>query len=299
MKASKLVLGLDIGGTKISSGMVREGKIIERKESRTPASLPQEEILEAISSQIESYTSSGFKSIGIGIPGLVDPGEGVVYNLANIPSFQKVNLKAYLEKKFNVPVAINNDANCFALGEYKFGPAQQHRHVIAITLGTGIGTGIIANGHLYTGRLCGAGEWGAVPYLDQTFEDYCSSKFFKREYKQSAKKLSVKAAQGDQEALAIFEAYGSHLGQLIYRLLLAYAPEAIVIGGSIRKAYPFFKNGLQRTIRQFPYKPISGNLNIYVSELEDSAILGAISLVEENQFLVSTENPVDESTSLA
>ncbi|WP_154858230.1 ROK family protein [Cyclobacterium xiamenense] len=299
MKANNMVLGLDIGGTKISSGMIRDGKLSERKETRTPASLPQEEILDAISTQIEHYTPFGFKSIGIGIPGLVDPIEGIVYNLANIPSFQKVNLKAYLEKKFNVPVVINNDANCFALGEYKFGPARDHRHVIGITLGTGIGTGIVANGHLYTGRLCGAGEWGGVPYLEHTFEDYCSSKFFKREFKQSAKKLAISAENGAQEALDIFKAYGNHLGQLIYRLLLAYAPEAIVIGGSIRKAYPFFEKGIQDVIDQFPYKPISENLKIYVSELDDSAILGAISLVKENEFLIKGEAPVGSSTFIA
>lgn len=299
MKASNTVLGMDIGGTKISSGIIREGKLVERIESKTPASLPQEEILDAISSQISAYNKFNFKSIGIGIPGLVDPIQGIVYNLANIPSFQKVNLKAYLESKFKVPVAVNNDANCFALGEYKFGPAYAHRHVVGITLGTGIGTGIIANGHLYTGRLCGAGEWGAVPYLDQTFEDYCSSKFFKSKYRYSAKKLSAKAKDGNAEALKIFNAYGRHLGELIYRLLLTYAPEAIVIGGSIRKAYPYFKNGLQEVINNFPYKPISENLKIYVSELDDSAILGAISMVEENEFLIKNENLADTRPSLA
>ncbi|MBD3627524.1 ROK family protein [Cyclobacterium sp.] len=299
MKASNTVLGMDIGGTKISSGIIRDGKIAERIQSQTPASLPQEEILDAISLQISAYKKFDFQAIGIGIPGLVDPIKGIVYNLANIPSFQKVNLKSYLENKFKVPVVVNNDANCFALGEYKFGPALSHRHVVGITLGTGIGTGIIANGHLYTGQLCGAGEWGAVPYLDQTFEDYCSSKFFKNQYRYSAKKLSAKAKEGNPEALQIFNEYGQHLGQLIYRLLLTYAPEAIVIGGSIRKAYPYFEKGMQAIINEFPYKPISGNLKIYVSELDDSAILGAISLVEENEFLVKSENQSAPRPSLA
>ncbi|SHN34523.1 glucokinase [Cyclobacterium lianum] len=299
MKASNTVLGLDIGGTKISSGIIRENKIAERIESRTPANLPEDDILEAISSQISAYKKFNFSSIGIGIPGLVDPIQGIVYNLANIPSFQKVNLKDYLEEAFKVPVAVNNDANCFALGEYKFGPAIAHRHVVGITLGTGIGTGIIANGHLYTGRLCGAGEWGAVPYLDQTFEDYCSSKFFKKQYRHSAKKLAVKAKAGNPEALAIFEEYGNHLGQLVYRLLLTYAPEAIVIGGSIRKAYPYFEKGMQSVINGFPYKPISEQLKIYVSDLDDSAILGAISMVEENKFLVNTGGQSTPKPSLA
>lgn len=293
-----MVLGLDIGGTKISSGLFRDGVLTESREIKTPAKSPKEEILETISQQIETYRQFNLNAIGIGIPGLVDPTSGIIYNLANIPSFHNVNLKKYLEEKFGIPVAINNDANCFALGEYKFGASNVHKHVIGITLGTGIGTGIIANGHLYTGKLCGAGEWGAIPYLDGTFEDYCGSKFFKERYHISAKKLSVKAMDGDQEAIKIFYEFGKHIGALIYRLLLTFAPEAIVIGGSIRKAFPYFKKGMQEVIDAFPYLPLSENLKVYVSESNDSAILGAISLVEENKYFLNIENSVKATNSL-
>lgn len=289
MKEKNLVLGLDIGGTKISSGLNHNGQVYERRETKTPSTAPQEDILKAISEQIAEYLPFHFKAIGIGIPGLVDPLKGIVYNLANIPSFQKVSLKDYLEERFKVPVVINNDANCFTLGEYKYGPAKTHRHVVGITLGTGIGTGIIANSHLYTGYICGAGEWGGVPYLDKTFEDYCSSKFFRKNHHQSSKKLAKKAEEKDVASLRIFEEYGQHLGNLISRILFTYAPEAIVIGGSIRKAFPYFEQGMKKSIQQFPYKSISENLKIYVSSLDDSAILGAISLVEENEYLMENE----------
>lgn len=298
MKVNNMVLGLDIGGTKISSGLFRNGSLTECMEIKTPAKSPKEEILATISHQVEAYRHFNFKAIGIGIPGLVDPINGIIYNLANIPSFHNVNLKKYLEERFEVPVAINNDANCFALGEYKFGASNIHKHVIGITLGTGIGTGIIANGHLYTGKLCGAGEWGAIPYLDGTFEDYCGSKFFKEKYHISAKKLAKKASEGEQEAINIFYDFGKHIGALIYRLMLTFAPEAIVLGGSIRKAFPYFEKGMQEVIDAFPYLPISENLNIYVSGSNNSAILGAISLVEENKYLmnmgeiVNVSNPI-------
>jgi glucokinase len=298
MEVNNMVLGLDIGGTKISSGIIRGDGLTEFLEIKTPADSPQEEILEAISKQIEAYTHFNFKAIGIGIPGLVDPKEGIVYNLANIPSFQRVNLKAYLENRFDIPVAINNDANCFSLGEYKFGPARIHQHVIGITLGTGIGTGIIANGHLYTGRLCGAGEWGAIPYLDGTFEDYCGSKFFKERYNKSAKKLAVLAEKGDEKALQIFYEFGKHIGAFMYRLLMTFAPEAVVIGGSIRKAFPYFEEGMREIIQQFPYKPISENLKIYVSSSNHSAILGAISLMEENKYLINNEETIKSTNTL-
>ena len=288
MEEKKHILGLDIGGTKISSGLNDQGVIFERIETKTPSEQSQEFILETIANQISAYLPYEFQAIGIGIPGLVNPHQGIVYNLANIPSFQKVPLKDFLEERFNVPVVVNNDANCFTLGEYYFGPAKVHRHVVGITLGTGIGTGVIANSHLYTGYICGAGEWGGVPYLDQTFEDYCSSKFFKKIYGENSKKLFKKAMDSDAEAKRAFSIYGEHLGMLINRILYTYAPEAIVIGGSIRKAYPLFYKTMHQAIEKFPYKAISENLNIYVSELDDSAILGAISLVEEDRIQSET-----------
>nr|MBI1232143.1 ROK family protein [Cytophagales bacterium] len=284
MTEKKHVLGLDIGGTKISSGLNDQGVIFERIVSKTPSEKSQEYILETIAEQISHYLSYEFSAIGIGIPGLVDPYRGVVYNLANIPSFQRVPLKDFLESRFNVPVVVNNDANCFTLGEYYFGAVNVYRHVVGITLGTGIGTGIIANSHLYTGFICGAGEWGGVPYLDKTFEDYCSSKFFQTEYRENSKRLAKKALERDKAAVNAFEKYGNHLGMLINRILYTYAPEAIVIGGSIRKAYPLFEKNMHKAIERFPYKAISENLKVFVSDLEDSAILGAISLVEEHKL---------------
>lgn len=280
MEINNVVLGLDIGGTKISSGLNDDGVVYERKNINTPFNSSQEEILKVIADVISGYLPSGFKAIGIGIPGLVDAQKGIVYNLANIPSFQKVHLKEYLEQIFKVPVFLNNDANCFTLGEYRFGPAQHHQHVVGISLGTGVGTGIIANSNLYTGYICGAGEWGGVPYLDKTFEDYCSSKFFKTTEGGSAKSFAENAMKNDKEALLQFEKYGEHIGMLINRILFTFSPESIVLGGSISKAYPFFKDGMLRILKTFPYKSISENLKIYVSELEDSAILGAIALAE-------------------
>lgn len=284
MEINNIVLGLDIGGTKISSGLNNNGMVYDRKKIDTPFNSSQEDILKVIADLISSYLSHGFKAIGIGIPGLVDPHQGIVYNLANIPSFQKVHLKEYLEEVFNVPVFINNDANCFALGEYKFGPARNDRHVIGISLGTGVGTGIIANSELYAGYICGAGEWGGVPYLDKTFEDYCSSKFFRTPEGGTAKGFAKRAMKDDKEALLKFKKYGEHIGMLIQRILFTFAPESIVLGGSISKAYPLFKESMLETVKTFPYKAISDPLKIYVSQLEDVAILGAIALAESHRL---------------
>ncbi|SMD43693.1 glucokinase [Aquiflexum balticum DSM 16537] len=281
LKTEKPILGLDIGGTNIKAGVLIGSELTDIRMISTPSDESQEAILETIAGFIESFLHHGFFAIGIGIPGLIDTDNGIVLNLGNIPSFKKVLLKEFLEERFCKPVFINNDANCFALGEYKFGAAQVYQHVVGITLGTGLGAGIIVNGHLYCGFNCAAGEWCSAPYLDKDFEFYCSGKFFHWKYQAKAKSLSKKADQGDPIALEAYAEYGHHLGELIKNVLYTLAPQAIVLGGSIRKAYPFFKDSMEATIATFKYPSVSGNLKILISDLDETAIHGAVALVGE------------------
>lgn len=282
---SNPILGLDIGGTNIKAGVYVDGALLDVRIVPTPAQESQEKVLETIAELISGYVVYGFHAIGIGIPGLIDVGRGVVLNLSNIPSFQKVCLKDYLQGRFQKPVFVNNDANCFVLGEYKFGEAKVYRHVVGLTLGTGLGGGIMANGQLYCGVLAGAGEWCGLSYLDRDFEYYCSGKFFQGNYGKKAKVLVKLAKGGDQEALGAFEAYGSHLGELIKNILYTLAPEAVVLGGSIRKAYPYFKDSLHRQLETFQYKPVSDSFKLLISELDEAGIHGAVALAAEQVAL--------------
>ncbi|WP_373495940.1 ROK family protein [Aquiflexum sp.] len=292
LKTEKPILGLDIGGTNIKAGVLVVSDLVDIRTISTPSRESQESILETIADLISSYVHHDFFAIGIGIPGLIDTDNGVVLNLENIPSFRRVHLREFLETRFAKPVYINNDANCFALGEYKFGEAQVYQHVVGITLGTGLGAGIIVNGHLYCGFNCAAGEWCSAPYLDQDFEFYCSSKFFHSKFNAKAKSLSKKAARGDKMALEAYKEYGHHLGELIKNILYTLAPQAIVLGGSIRKAYPFFKESMEANIATFKYPSISANLKILISDLDETAIHGAVALVDEYAVPVDTvSNP--------
>lgn len=288
LKLSQAILGLDIGGTTIKAGVMIHNKLHDIRSIETPFMESQEVILDTIADFISSYLDFDFSAIGIGIPGLIDTENGIVLNLGNIPSFTKVYLKDFLQNKFGKPVFINNDANCFALGEFKFGAAMIYRHVVGITLGTGVGAGIIVNGHLYCGFNCAAGEWCSAPYLDKDFEFYCSSKFFLSNYGKKPKFLYKKALEGDAEALRAFQEFGFHLGELIKNILFALAPEAIVLGGSIRKAYPFFKQSMLANIATFKYPSVSSNLKILISALDETAIHGAVALVDE--FAVSVDS---------
>ena len=128
---------------------------------------------------IRPLVSADIKGIGIGVPSVVDVEKGIVYNVTNIPSWHRVPLKDILEDEFEIPVSVNNDVNCFALGEYKFGLAKGMKHVVGVSAGTGLGAGIIVNDHLFNGNNCGAGEIGLLPYLDHNIEYYASGNLFR------------------------------------------------------------------------------------------------------------------------
>lgn len=275
------ILGIDIGGTNIKSGVLIGNQLTDIRSIPTPSMETQEFILETISDVIQSYIHHDFFAIGIGIPGLINSEDGIVLNLSNIPSFRKVHLRDFLQARFNRPVFINNDANCFVLGEYKFGKAKVFKNVVGITLGTGLGAGIIANGHLYCGYNCAAGEWCSVPYLDKDFEHYCSGKFFFAEYGIKPKAMAKKALEGDLKALKAFQEYGHHLGELLKYILYTLAPQAIILGGSIRKAYPLFKESMLISLNSFRYPSVSQHLKILISDLDETGIHGAVALIDE------------------
>lgn len=283
----KAILGLDIGGTGIKGGVLVKGHLEDIRSIPTPALESKEFILETIASFIETYSQYDFVGIGIGIPGLVDTREGIVLGLANIPSFQHVELKKFLTERFAKPVFVNNDANCFAIGVHKYGVGKPFKNLVGITLGTGVGGGIVINGQLYSGMFSAAGEWCSAPYLEHNYEYYCSGKFFQNVYKSKPKALAKLALTGDQVAIQAYEEFGHHLGELLKMILYSLAPEAIILGGSIRKTYPLFKKSLFKSLETFAYPTVLANLKILISELDETAIHGAVALVDTEKDMVT------------
>ncbi|MCM4160090.1 ROK family protein [Antarcticibacterium flavum] len=275
---SMKVIGVDIGGSNLKAGRVSKG-IIEKK-SLVPVrkEASSKRILEDLYDCIESVINKDSESIGIGVPGVVDPVTGVVYDVQNIPSWKKIELKDLMEERYNLPVFINNDANCFAMGEKIYGKGRNYKDFIGLSLGTGIGMGIIINEKLYSGVLCGAGEIGMVTYKNSIIEDYAGSFFFTNNYGINSKDLFFSASKGDLFAIQAFNEYGAHLGEVIKNILYLYAPEAIVIGGSISKAYNYFQKSLEFSLESFAYQKQLENFNIKISNKPGSAILGAASL---------------------
>lgn len=273
------IIGVDVGGTKISAGLVNESRLEKQSTVDTPFDRPQHEVVQAVYQAIEEVFDPGVAGIGIGVPGLVDLEEQRVLDVVNIPSWDFVPLTELVSDYFNKPVYVNNDANCFAVGEKYFGKGKKYVNFVGMVMGTGLGAGIIINNHLYSGRLCGAGEYGNVFYRDRNIEAYASGQFF-RDKNLDGGLIYKRASIGDPVALQLFEEYGMHVGRAVANILFTLAPEAIIMGGSVSKAYRFFSESMHEFLEDnFPYRRLYHQLSIEISDAENMGILGASSLV--------------------
>jgi len=238
------IIGVDLGGTKIHSALIDGEKVIKECILPTPQTEKQNEVINAIILAIKNVRTKNAEGIGIGLPGVVDQESGIVNNTQNILSLSGTNIKEILEDEFKISVFINNDANCFVVGEKYFGHSKDYDNIVSLTLGTGLGGGVIINDKLYSGKNCGAGEFCAIKYKEHDFEYYCSSQFFKNVHNTTGLDVFNLAENGDRKALNIFKEFGKHLGEAVFTLLLCYDPELIVIGGSIAQANKFFVDSI-------------------------------------------------------
>lgn len=269
------MLGFDIGGTNLRVGVVEEGKILNILHEPIENQFDEQGTIDQVIKLISRAMSPGVATIGVGVPSVVDLKKGIVYDTVNIPSWKEVPLKEILETKFEVPVLINNDANCFVLGEKYFGSGQNVSNLTGLILGTGVGAGLIMNNKLVPGHNCGAGEFGMASYLGHDYEYYCGGENFRSLYGRDAAEAFLLVSDKQPEALKIWNSYGNHLAELIKLVLYTADPESIVLGGSISKAFPFFKDSMLQSLQTFAFKNSLANLNIHVSELEYAGVLGA------------------------
>tara|TARA_B100000700_G_scaffold326716_1_gene439085 strand:+ start:828 stop:1658 length:831 start_codon:yes stop_codon:yes gene_type:complete len=271
-------IGIDLGGTKVRAARIIGKSCKTYAESLIPKNGTEKEIIDILKEIISKLLDKNVKGIGIGVPSLVDQKLGIVYDVQNIPSWKKVYLKDVLESHFNVPVFIDNDVNCFALGELNYGLGKKLNSFVGISIGTGIAGGIIIDKKLYNGFNSGAGEFGMLSYKNKNYEYYCSGQFFEKIHHVKGEYLYNSAKDGDSNAIKIFNVFGEHLGNLLTQVMYAYDPEQIILGGSISKAYGFFKNGIQKSFKNYAYQNSISNLKINISNDPDIPVKGAASL---------------------
>lgn len=284
---NEVLLGVDLNGKTITVGRVRKMKLEKTITRKINNKESEDVVLKEISHVINELFDKDIVGIGIGVPSVVDVKQGIVYKVANIPSWRKVHLRDILENKLGVKVYVNNDANCFAIGEKYFGQAVEYNNVIGIIIGIGFGAGIVFNGHLYSGSHCGAGEFGSIPYKEFDYEYYCSEGYFEEKYGIKAEVFYQRASEGDKIALAVFEQFGYDLGTAIKSILFAVDPDYVVLGGSLSKSFPFFKNSMWEKVMTYPYKYALENFKIEPSNNPDIAVLGAAALYldAQNKYL--------------
>ncbi|MDR2234071.1 MAG: ROK family protein, partial [Tannerella sp.] len=247
-------IGVDLGGTNIRAARLTEGVIEEQFQMKTPKDPKDEwETVEVIKEVIFSVMNDKVKAIGIGVPSVVDRIRGIVYDVANIPHWKEVHLKKILEAIFEMPVYLDNDANCFALAERYFGVGRDYENFVGLTVGTGLGGGIIQQGRLLQDANCGSGEFGTLPYKDHTVEYYASGSFFSNVYGIDGGEMYLLAKQQDTKALEAYSQLGKHLGEAVKMVVLTVDPQMIVFGGTVAEAHPFFESAIYESLEDFAY----------------------------------------------
>lgn len=260
------VAGVDLGGTKIDAGVVKDGKILARKTVRTLADQGESVVVKQLFSALDALREiSHFSAIGIGSPGPLDIEKGLLLNPPNLP-FRDFPLVRTVKKRYGVPVRLDNDANCFALGEARFGKGCCQRVVVGMILGTGVGGGLVVDGNIFHGRG-NAAEFGHMSISTRPrctcgnlgcLEEYASARAVVR----FAGEMGIKVANahqvyklavgsGRQAKLArkVFEELGEMLGIGMTNVIHAVDPDIIVFGGGLSRASRLFLPVMRQTVR--------------------------------------------------
>ncbi len=306
-------LGVDLGGTNIAVGVVDEnGRILHKDSVPTGAGRPPQETLDdmaAISRKV--VADAGMKlddiaAIGIGSPGLINVATGEVV-FANNLYWHNVPLAGSMAKALGKPAFADNDANVAALAEVEAGSMKGAKNAVLLTLGTGVGGGIIINGRIYAGTHNGGAELGHMCLVMNgeqctcgnkgCVERYTSATALIREGRKSAEahpggaiakkvngdfeKISAKtvidcAREGDAEALRIFDEYIYALTMTIITVINIFEPEAIALGGGVSAAGDFFMEPLRKSVTDHLFYPDIPHPKLVVAELgNDAGIIGA------------------------
>ncbi|MBN2379121.1 ROK family protein [candidate division WOR-3 bacterium] len=301
-------LGIDIGGTNTVLGSVdSEGRVVQTVRLKTrmqdgPDALVEDIFIQATRMMGERRISQ----VGAGIAGLIDHRKGIVRSSPNLESWSDLPLKDMLHERFRVPVAVGNDVNAIAWGEYRFG-GYDTEDLFCFTLGTGVGGGIVSQGRLILGANDAAAEFGHTAFEGNSrcscgiagcLEAYVGSERLVRKAKRrmrlaspliklvskaelTPKLLAQAAREGDEVARKIFTEAGERIGRALGNVVQLIDPEVIVVNGGISKAGDLIIEPIRQALKRYTM-PLKGRkLRVVRSKLgERAGILGAARLVE-------------------
>jgi glucokinase len=269
-------IGIDLGGRTTSVGWVEDRAVRVLHDAPTPDD--PDDILSDLDDLLDRFPMAQATSIGVAVSGTVDGHTGAVRTLASVPSWTEVPLADRLTALYDVPTAVHNTAHCFAMAEYCFGSGRGASPMVGLVLDDGLDGGLVVDGTLLTGRTAGAGAFGAAPYKDGRYEQYCAGHFLEREYDTTAQAALERADDSDEEAQAMFEDMGTHLGHAVQSVVAAVDPACIVMGGPVRHAHPYFEDAMWEVLESFAAPGALDGLSFQLSQLKRPAVLGAAAL---------------------
>jgi glucokinase len=286
-------LGVDVGGTKILAGVVdREGRVERRDERRTDCS-SQDLLLEQLDTVIEGLLGDDVAALGLGLPSTIDQRIGRAVSSVHIP-LQNVDIRDRMAERFGLPVGIDNDANAAAIAEWQLGAGRGSSYVVLLTLGTGIGGGLILDGKPYRGWSGAAAELGHIvlayggPPCGQGcsghghFEALAAGKVAdeagRRRFGEGAdaRRLLREARAGDEGAVEDLAEIGRRLGAGLGSLVNIFDPEVIVLGGGFAEADELVLAPARETIAVEALPPGRNHVRIAWAQLGSQAgMIGA------------------------
>lgn len=299
------IIALDIGGTQMRAARFQLNSHTPELVRRIPTQSKEGDCLSRLVALIHSIwpEEGGVAAIGIAVPGPTDPYAGVIIEAPNIPGWENLPLQQILETEFKTPVALGNDANLAALGEWKFGAGRGHHHMLYLTVSTGIGGGVIINDQLLLGHRGLAGELGHIPvdpngpmcgcgrrgHLEAIASGTGIARWVREQIEAgavsslpsgqpiSAKQVAIAASEGDALALTALQRGAFTLGQAIAGFLSTFNSTAVILGGGVSQSLNLMYDSLMEGITQSLMTPhYLENLVIARAALgDDAGLIGA------------------------
>jgi len=304
--AKKFIIAIDLGGTNLKCALLNNSLKIKAKNSFSTKSFDNKlKLIQGIKDSINSFilsqnlTKKSILGIGIGLPGPVDTFKGIIHFLPNIKGWKQVSLKKILEQKTKLPVFIDNDAKLMALAEHRFGSAKAYNNALCLTLGTGVGGGLIINNSLYRGPDNAAGEFGHLPINEKGPHCGCGSQACIEKYignaaitqrahrlfgsKISLESISQMSLQKNSKAIKFWNEVGEKLGVALSGVINLLNLDAVVIGGGVSDAGKVLFKSIKRTINKRAMSVQAERVKIFKAKLgNDAGLIGAGCLVKSN-----------------
>jgi glucokinase len=300
------VIGVDLGGTNLRTAILSaEGAVLDRCKTSTQASEGWRKVVDRLVRAIERERANALKrgltvsAVGVGAPGVIDAETGVVVKSPNFPDWNKLPLRKLLEEALSLPVVIENDANAAALGEQWRGAGTNIKSMILLTLGTGVGGGIVLDNRIWHGADGMAGEIGHMTLIPEgrhcscgnqgCLEMYASARGIVLSYQEAlqaagasstgsftAAEVYDAARAGNRSAIAVMRDMGTMLGIGLANLINIFNPERIVIGGGVMDGWPLFIEATREEVVRRAFEVPARRTEIVQSVLgDDAGIVGA------------------------